>query len=723
MRECTTHKSTKKLGVASVLFLHTSAALGLRHTVMSCCCWGSKCEDVGARTWEASAQYQRRCEPSNLGTMHHREVVLEGSLLSSLKREWTPFSPDVSATGDVSPPSILPIPSLSIASAEERTKLQLVDQGRHQRQLKALLAEPPAEKAVTVLRGLGGFLPKRDDPRMQVRQCNKAACESSLSSSLEEKEHAGPIGSCKSVIRRPGTDDGGIQPMSGGSRHIELKFRAASAAPRNSLTHGSPALNSARRVDSSGESAELDQIVAPIDMTMLQMSAILARAPYPKGDTPSQLPLPLRRVSGPSSLTPTPPNSKGLLFPNRRDSPSVYDSSVYLGVRAACGSSPAQIPRSNGESSISGCRGHSSLPLVTAIPCDVEDEVKMRYFDACQILKSSLSDDDASMKTFFADFLVLPSNRAIATEELIAVIESAAMALLSNPLLDSKPPNVSDASVFPVITERVPRGRASARLYTNDFSERKGLGRLEKWELGKNKDEGDKQKMSTLSKNQPPVLCGVDGFNPLKVLDSENGFTPTVMTPTVMQALRGFFPFAVAEEKCLLKYASTRDGATLQSLLSKVRTCEHTIISVETVDGFVFGAFCSSPWRVQTAWYGSVEAFLWRLKNPRTLEKGQPSDQVVDNTIEIYPYTGTDELIQYCTNMTIAVGGGTDWANAKAGSPYEGQPTGIGLQIDGDLLGGETSSCMTFANPRLGGWTTQSIEFDIRALEVWSVTP
>jgi hypothetical protein len=89
--------------------------------------------------------------------------------------------------------------------------------------------------------------------------------------------------------------------------------------------------------------------------------------------------------------------------------------------------------------------------------------------------------------------------------------------------------------------------------------------------------------------------------------------------------------------------------------------------------------------------------------------------------MEVYPYTGKDDLIQYCTKKTIAVGGG-DWSHGDR-SPYPGEPTGIGFLVDGDLLGGETNACATFANPRLGSRLKESNEFDIRALEVWTVTP
>jgi hypothetical protein len=191
-----------------------------------------------------------------------------------------------------------------------------------------------------------------------------------------------------------------------------------------------------------------------------------------------------------------------------------------------------------------------------------------------------------------------------------------------------------------------------------------------------------------------------------------------------MEALRGFFPCSVADGNFLLKYALKRDGADLPALLVKIQSYKFTVLAVETTDGHVFGAFCSTPWRAQSSWFGSRECFLWRLKNPRWKDdKAQFHNYDHDNEMEVYPHTGNDDMIQYCTGKAIAVGGCAEWREGEQGSPYRGEPAGIGFLIDGDLLGGETSSCATFANPRLGDRSTQKTEFDIEALEVWAVTP
>jgi hypothetical protein len=150
-----------------------------------------------------------------------------------------------------------------------------------------------------------------------------------------------------------------------------------------------------------------------------------------------------------------------------------------------------------------------------------------------------------------------------------------------------------------------------------------------------------------------------------------------------------------------------------------VRASKWTIIGVETMEGDVFGSFTGTPWRKQKGWYGSGEAFLWRLKQSR-LASTELSAKSSTNQMEIYPYTGADELVQYCSDASLAVGGG-DWKEQEC--PYEGEPKGIGLMVDRDLAIGETNSCATFANRRLCHRNKASNDFHISNMEVWTMTP
>ena len=184
---------------------------------------------------------------------------------------------------------------------------------------------------------------------------------------------------------------------------------------------------------------------------------------------------------------------------------------------------------------------------------------------------------------------------------------------------------------------------------------------------------------------------------------------PGVMTVPIMEGIRECLPTSVAGANFWLKFSSDQERGTLPELLPKIQHSSYTIIGVETTQGDLFGAFCSSPWRTNSEWFGSKEAFLWKLKKSR--HGGAKRQFNLDNELEIYPCVGSeDDHVQYCTEKTLAVGGGSD---TKRTDP--------GFMLDGDLMGGETCSCSTFANPKLCG--DNATEFEIATLEVWALTP
>ena len=242
-------------------------------------------------------------------------------------------------------------------------------------------------------------------------------------------------------------------------------------------------------------------------------------------------------------------------------------------------------------------------------------------------------------------------------------------------------------------------------------------------------DDSDSNQQPDGSENEANQIVRFDGWSnhksaeyPFRILGADDPcLQPRVLTPPIMEALRGFFPFVVSESNFWLKFSLVREGASLETLLSTIRTSTHTIIGVETNDGEVFGSFTGTPWRTGTRWFGTGEAFLWRLKKSRLTSAKNAKRSNFENEMEVYPYTGYDDLVQYCTAKTIAVGGG-DWI-IDTPCPFQDEPRGIGFMIDGDLAGGETNSCATFANPRLCRATSASNEFAISNLEVWTLTP
>lgn len=206
---------------------------------------------------------------------------------------------------------------------------------------------------------------------------------------------------------------------------------------------------------------------------------------------------------------------------------------------------------------------------------------------------------------------------------------------------------------------------------------------------------------SSLLQSEPNLIDEDDVTTPFRILGASNS-KRKVLTPALIEALRGFLPYVVSEENFWLKFTLERDGDSLVNLLHTIRGSKYTFFAIRS-GAKVFGSFTGTKWRKQQKWYGSGEAFLWR----------------VEDSLKVYPFTGSDTLVQYCTNQMLAVGGG-DWTDTD--SPYSKatQKQGIGLLIDADLLGGESNSSATFCNPTLSG---DGQEFNIDDLEVWTMTP
>ena len=219
---------------------------------------------------------------------------------------------------------------------------------------------------------------------------------------------------------------------------------------------------------------------------------------------------------------------------------------------------------------------------------------------------------------------------------------------------------------------------------------------------------------------------------------------PHVLSPPLMESLQPFFPYAVSEDNFYLKFSLVRDGASLHTLLQNVRGAKHTIVAIETVEGEVFGAFCSSSWRKNWNYFGIGEAFLWRMRRGRDTHCPSIIDQAqMESELDVFPWTGQNNFVQLCTSNKIAVGGGTEEKKADVdgdakmdvdANPDEGDqktswdmddaPTfGFGLAIEDNLLNGVSSPCLTFGSPPLSKKHSDGSPFEILNLEVWTLTP
>jgi len=207
---------------------------------------------------------------------------------------------------------------------------------------------------------------------------------------------------------------------------------------------------------------------------------------------------------------------------------------------------------------------------------------------------------------------------------------------------------------------------------------------------------------------------------------------PHVLSPPLMESIQAFFPMAKTSDNFWMKYSLVRDGASMHTLLQHARGAEFSILALETVDGEVMGAFTTEPWRKTWSCFGGSDSFLWRMRHSRQTKCHSIIDQAhLESEIDVYPYTGTNECIQFCTSEKMAVGGGVDQCNSASDSMQEksskteirGTEWGHGICLDRDLLCGSSAPCITFGSPSLSETHSDGSKFEIINLELWTMTP
>jgi hypothetical protein len=203
---------------------------------------------------------------------------------------------------------------------------------------------------------------------------------------------------------------------------------------------------------------------------------------------------------------------------------------------------------------------------------------------------------------------------------------------------------------------------------------------------------------------------------------------PHVLSPPLMESLQQHFPYSRRGENLWLKYSLVRDGSSMHTFLKQARGAECAILAIETVDGEVFGAFTGSPWSAGPSYSGTGEAFLFRMKHSRAEKCWSVLDQAqMESEVDVYPFTGENDEIQFCMYDRLVVGGTgkipTSDRLVRDGTLVNKHEWGFGLYIEGDLLYGTSSPCVTFSSPSLSKIHSDGSSFEIVNLELWMLTP
>jgi hypothetical protein len=103
---------------------------------------------------------------------------------------------------------------------------------------------------------------------------------------------------------------------------------------------------------------------------------------------------------------------------------------------------------------------------------------------------------------------------------------------------------------------------------------------------------------------------------------------------------------------------------------------------------------------------------------------------LMENQIDVFPFTGTNNNVQLCTGDVIALGHG-ELRDDIVGTSREQdedelidpKDVGFAIKLDKSLARGTTSSSETFGNPCLVQRDSRGEAFKVANVELWSLTP
>ena len=137
-------------------------------------------------------------------------------------------------------------------------------------------------------------------------------------------------------------------------------------------------------------------------------------------------------------------------------------------------------------------------------------------------------------------------------------------------------------------------------------------------------------------------------------------------------------------------YKRNEDGCSLITFYKNVKEYDTTVLVVKDTNGWVFGGFCTEPWKQFYTFYGCGENMLFSFED-------------VEEPL-VYQWTGVGDQHMYGSEKAVGMGG-----SLKAGR--------FGLYLRDDFKTGSTFETEMFSNDPL----SKDSEFTVDELEVWAV--
>lgn len=164
-----------------------------------------------------------------------------------------------------------------------------------------------------------------------------------------------------------------------------------------------------------------------------------------------------------------------------------------------------------------------------------------------------------------------------------------------------------------------------------------------------------------------------------------------IITPEMAAALAGALPGRAKVSDWALLYGTDKGGFSLQTMYRAAARCSRSVLIVEDFNGYVFGAFLTSPWKVNPRYQGTGESFVFQLY-PHMVKFAWQR-----------PLAGQARNDFFClvAPESVGIGGGPHFA----------------MWLDSDLLHGHSGACHTFGCSLLAG----SEHFKVKGLELWQI--
>ncbi|GAB4823468.1 hypothetical protein N2152v2_010514 [Parachlorella kessleri] len=196
--------------------------------------------------------------------------------------------------------------------------------------------------------------------------------------------------------------------------------------------------------------------------------------------------------------------------------------------------------------------------------------------------------------------------------------------------------------------------------------------------------EAQPDELALLAPTTLPALLE-PGNHPLPTLSEPS----SLMGEDHLRALAASVPTRHRQARWRLLYSTLRDGISLHTLLRAGRGKAPTMLVVRDMGKYVFGSFCSEPWRLSNRYYGTGETFVFQLE-PR---------QVAWYWWWRKMGVQRNDFFMWGRQEGIAVGGAGGYA----------------LWLDEELSRGISRTSATFGNDSL----SSKEEFLIGAVELW----